>query len=44
VDQNLVRWVKFEGDRIVLMTPPMPVNGKMQTFELIWQRLPAAFG
>ena len=44
VDQNLVRWVKFEGDRIVLVTPPMPVNGKMQTFELIWQRLPAAFG
>jgi hypothetical protein len=44
VDQNLVRWVKFEGDRIALVTPPMPVNGKMQTYELIWQRLPAAFG
>jgi Lipocalin-like domain len=41
VDKNLVRSVKFEGDRIILVTPPTPVNGKIQTVELIWQRLPA---
>jgi Lipocalin-like domain len=41
VDQKLVRSVKFEGDRIILVTPPTPVSGKMQTFELIWQRLSA---
>jgi hypothetical protein len=42
VDKNLVRSVKFEGDRIILVTPPTPVNGKIQTVELIWQRLPAS--
>ena len=40
VGKNLVRSVKFEGDRIILVTPPTPVNGKIQTVELIWQRLP----
>jgi hypothetical protein len=41
VGTDLVRSVQFEGDRIVLVTPPTPSNGKMQTFELIWQRLAA---
>jgi hypothetical protein len=41
VDRDLVRKVKFEGDRITLTTPPTRVNGKIQTIELIWQRLPA---
>jgi hypothetical protein len=40
VGQDLIRSVKFQGDRIVLVTPPTPVKGKIQTFELIWQRLP----
>jgi hypothetical protein len=40
VDRDLVRSVKFRGDQIVLVTPPMPVNGKVRTIELIWQRLP----
>jgi hypothetical protein len=40
VGKDLVRSVKFQGDRIILVTPPMPVNGKIQTIELIWQRLP----
>ncbi len=40
VDKDLIRSVKFQGDRIVLVTPPTPVNGKLQTVELIWQRLP----
>ncbi|MGB8733998.1 MAG: lipocalin-like domain-containing protein [Candidatus Sulfotelmatobacter sp.] len=41
VDRDLVRTVKFEGDQIVLVTPPTPMNGKIQTLELIWQRLTA---
>jgi hypothetical protein len=39
VDRELVRTVKFEGDQITLVTPPTPVNGKVQTIELIWERL-----
>jgi lipocalin-like protein len=39
VNRDLVRSVKFQGDRIILVTPPTPVNGKIQTVELIWQRL-----
>jgi hypothetical protein len=41
VGKNLVRSVRFEDDRIILVTPPTPVNGKVQTVELIWQRLGA---
>jgi hypothetical protein len=41
VNKDLVRSIKFEGDRITLITPPMSVNGKIQSIELIWQRLPA---
>jgi hypothetical protein len=40
VNRELIRTVKFQGDQIVLLTPPTPVNGKIQTVELIWQRLP----
>jgi hypothetical protein len=40
VDRDLVRTVKFQGDQIVLVTPPTRVNGKIQTLELTWQRLP----
>lgn len=40
VDKDLVRSVRFHGDRIILVTPPTLVNGKIQTLELIWQRLP----
>lgn len=39
VGKDLVRNVKFEGDRIILVTPPTFVNGKIQTVELIWERL-----
>jgi hypothetical protein len=41
VEKDMVRTVKFEGDRITLITPPAPVNGKIQTVELVWQRLQA---
>jgi len=40
VGKDLVRSVKFQGDQIILVTPPTLVNGKVQTVELIWQRLP----
>jgi hypothetical protein len=39
VGKDLIRTVKFQGDQIVLTTPPTPVNGKIQIIELIWQRL-----
>jgi hypothetical protein len=40
VNQDLVRTIRLAGDRIVLVTPPTLVNGKVQTVELVWQRLP----
>ena len=42
VGRDMVRTVKIDGDRIVLRTPPTPVNGKVQTVELIWERLEPA--
>ena len=41
VNEPLVRSIKILGDQIRLITPPMMVNGKIQTVELVWQRLPA---
>ena len=41
VNKELVRKIKFQDDRIVLVTPPTMMNGKLQTVELIWQRLGA---
>lgn len=40
VNRDLIRGVKFQIDRLILTTPPTPVNGKVQTVELIWERLP----
>ncbi|MGD0966397.1 MAG: lipocalin-like domain-containing protein [Candidatus Acidiferrales bacterium] len=40
VNGDLIRTVKFQGDQIILVTPPTSVNGRVQTVELIWQRLP----
>ncbi len=40
VKRNLVRSIKFHDDQITLVTPSALVNGKIQTVELIWQRLP----
>ena len=39
VNRELVRLLKFESHRLVLITPPTMVNGKMQTIELAWERL-----
>lgn len=44
VGKDLVRRVKFQGDQIVLVTPPTRVNGKVQTVELTWKRLPGSEG
>jgi hypothetical protein len=41
VGKDLVRTVTFHEDRITLVTPPTPMNGKNQTVKLVWQRLPA---
>ena len=43
VGKDLVRNIKFQGDQLILVTPPTPVNGKIQTVKLIWQRLPVGF-
>jgi Lipocalin-like domain len=40
VNKELVRSIKFNDNQIVLVTPPTRVNGKIQTVELTWQRLP----
>jgi hypothetical protein len=40
VGKDLVRVIRFEEDRIALVTPPTLVNGKIQSIELILQRLP----
>lgn len=40
VGRDLVRSIRFEGDKITLITPPTPINGMIQTVELVWQRLP----
>jgi hypothetical protein len=41
VGTDQIRSIKFEGERLVLATPPMPVGGKIITVEFIFQRLPA---
>lgn len=41
VGKDLVRAFVFAGDCLTLRTPPTLVNGKIQTVELVWQRLPA---
>jgi Lipocalin-like domain len=40
VGKDLVRTVKLNGNRLTLITPPTMVNGKFQSIELNWQRLP----
>jgi Lipocalin-like domain len=40
VGTDLVRLIEFQGDRIILVSPPMSINRKTQTFELVWERVP----
>jgi len=39
VNTDLIRLVRFDGDRITLTTPPLSVGGKIQTTELEWERV-----
>jgi hypothetical protein len=39
VTTDLVRQVNLEGDRLILHTAPMPIDGKIQVTELIWERI-----
>lgn len=41
VNTELVRKMRFHGNQLVLVTPPTMSGGKIQTFELVWQRLEA---
>lgn len=42
VGTDLIRSFRLKGDRIVLSTPTALIDGKVQSFELIWQRLPGS--
>jgi hypothetical protein len=42
VGTDLIRLIKFQGNRIILVSPPMSINGKTQTLELVWERVPAS--
>jgi hypothetical protein len=39
VGRDLVRTLSYSGDRIVLVTPPTPINGKVRTIALEWERI-----
>jgi hypothetical protein len=39
VNTDLIRIIRFEGDRMTLITQPISVDGKMRTSELVWERL-----
>jgi len=39
VNTDLTRDVTFEGNRLILRTPPMKSGGVLQTFELVWERV-----
>jgi hypothetical protein len=39
---DLVRLLKFQGDRIILVSPPMSINSRMQTLQLVWERVPGS--
>ncbi len=32
------RFIEFQGSRMLLSTPPLQIDGKMQTAHLIWER------
>ena len=39
VGTDLIRLVKFDGDRITLRTPPLSVGGTIRTTELVFERV-----
>ena len=38
IGENQERFYKFEGDKLILSTPPMILGGKQQSGYLIWER------
>ena len=38
IGEDQVRFYKFEGDKLILSTPPMIFGGKQQSGYLIWER------
>ena len=44
VGTDLVRLIRFQGDRIILVSPPMPIKRKTQTLELVWERVVGGAG
>lgn len=42
VGKDLLRHARLQGDRLILTAPPTLVNGKIQSVELVWERLPRA--
>jgi hypothetical protein len=43
VGLDLVRVIKFQGNRITLVSPPMSINKITQILELVWERASASF-
>jgi hypothetical protein len=39
VGTDMVRTVRFDGDRMTLTTPPLPVGGVLRTATLVWKRV-----
>jgi len=39
VNTDLVRTVKFSGNRVTFITPPISRGGAVKTFELTWERV-----
>ena len=39
IGKDQVRFYKFEGDKLILSTPPMILGGKQQSGYLIWERM-----
>jgi hypothetical protein len=39
IDSDQVRYYEFNGDRMILSTPPMLVGGKERVGKLIWERV-----
>ena len=39
IGEDQVRFYKFEGDKLILSTPPMIFSGKQQSGYLIWQKM-----
>ena len=39
VGTDQVRWMKLEGNRLVLWPPKGPMGGEQREYELIWERL-----